>query len=234
MTRYATGSKLTAYDNRQQSTRCGPSTQRHIYDGFQGTTAVIDSRRSIRSEAAVWRGKLRRDGCFAMSVRRYFKPLSPRPREESISQMPVAALHSTRLAQEERGRSFWQSLCRPAKARPNGLVQALPRCKDAAPMQHPSRLAPPLSTWNANRNVRQPPNWSARCRPLVHKAAMRPDFVACEGVAAHLAICSHRRLRAAPDYRRAQAPPPAGDVDAYPPMLDAQNGLLRRNRYRQE
>lgn len=89
------------------STRCGPSTQRHIYDGFQGTTAVhrLATGNSKRGDR-LWMATLP-DRYFVMRVGRGFKALRPGLRQESIWQMPVVAVYSTRSIQEEQGRNFW-------------------------------------------------------------------------------------------------------------------------------
>jgi hypothetical protein len=47
------------------------------------------------------------DRYFLMRFGRGFKALRPGLRQESISQTPVVAVHSTRSVQEEQGRSFW-------------------------------------------------------------------------------------------------------------------------------
>lgn len=64
--------------------------------------ATVNSKRGDRLGMATLP-----DRYFVMRIGRGFKALRPGLRQESISQMPVVAVHSTRSVQEEQGRSFW-------------------------------------------------------------------------------------------------------------------------------
>ncbi len=172
-------------------TRCRPvDPMRHSVGGFRATTAPsstrdgqFQARHSPRAETA------RRNGCFLMKVRRRFRPLGPGFVKNPFSQMPVVApslnsIGSGRTRPEIFGNHFAVMPRRDQTA----LFKLCPDVGDfAAPTRHPGQ--PPAASISilmkkivtcANRR-----SWSARCArasPL-HKAATRPDFVACEGVA---------------------------------------------------